>query len=938
MNSERWQKVKVLYSKAISLEPDQREQFLSDACGNDLELKREIEILIESSDDAESFINSPAAEYFAGLIVEKDVRLETGEQVAHYEIISNIGEGGMGEVYLAHDTRLNRKVAIKLLAAHITEDEDRVRRFRQEAFATSALNHPNIITIYEIGQRQNRDFIATEFIEGKTLRSLLSEKTFSIAGILDIAAQIASGLAAAHEAGIIHRDIKPENIMIREDGLVKILDFGIVKYRPVEDGREVLIETAVGEVIGTAAYMSPEQARGLEIDARTDIWSLGVILYEMIAGKLPFEGKTKSDRIAAILEHEPEPLNKARRKVPSELERIVRRSLAKDREERYSEVALIAEDLQYLRETVSGAGPKPLILPSSRKSAFSQQFFLYAALAAVILIVGLAAVYFTGFGKTFWQSSNTKDQTLIEPSSQQLVSTFPGAHTQASFSPNGNRIAFLNEISGVQQIWVKDLNGGDPIQITSEKMPVARPRWSPVGNEILYVQGSGAERGIILITPADKEPRKIIQGGRNPDWSWDGKKIVFERGFDIWTANKDGSDQRRVEGVPQTDLLWADRFPAISPDGSTIAFFQNDKGPMGDYWLIPAEGGQAKRLTSDRIFGGAAAWMPSGTHIIFPSKRGGSMTLWKISAEGGQPEPVLSSPGEDTEPTVSRDGRKLIYTNTRKNNTLMLTDAKSGKSRPMKESRFDIVYPSFSPDGSAVAFFQVDEKGDLHIYAIGTDGKNLRQITKGEGERNLHPQWSDDGKTIYFYQIHPELSFRKVPAEGGESIELIKGWEWSTHNHAQVSPDGTKIIYTKMDRGRPAATMMRDISTGKETSFITTIRQMRWSHSGKFIAGMASDNIMICSIADNLCKKIAGGLRPKWSGDDSKIYYQTYPDTLRKIIWEISPEGGIAKKVAELKPMDIYNPFYAVSSKGEIAWTKFEQSKSELWLVDFVVE
>src|SRR4030095_5483628 len=237
----------------------------------------------------------------------------------------------MGEVYLAKDARLNRQVALKLLATQITEDKNRVSRFRQEAFATSALNHPSIVTIYEIGEWQGSDFIATEFVDGITLRSLLGKKKTSVSEALDLALQIAGALSAAHGAGIIHRDIKPENIMIRRDGLVKILDFGIAKYMPSGNGHRALVETGVGEVIGTAAYMSPEQTRGLEIDQRTDIWSLGVILYEMVAGKLPFPGKTNSARIAAILEHEPVPLTKTRHKVPSELEQITYRALAKNK-------------------------------------------------------------------------------------------------------------------------------------------------------------------------------------------------------------------------------------------------------------------------------------------------------------------------------------------------------------------------------------------------------------------------------------------------------------------------------------------------------------------------------------------------------------------------------------------------------------------------------
>src|SRR5688572_1807970 len=351
MSNGEWKKAKEIFGEALGVAPQNRAGFLDKACGDDEPLRREVESLLSSHESAGSFMETPAVAKVAAVIEAETKHLERGLNFGHYEIIEQIGEGGMGEVYLAKDTRLNRQVALKLLAAHISEDENRASRFRQEAFATSALNHPNIVTIYEIGEWQGRDFIATEFVDGMTVRSLLGKKKTSVSEALDLTLQIAGALSAAHGAGIVHRDIKPENIMIRGDGLVKILDFGIAKYMPSENGRRALVETEVGEVIGTVAYMSPEQARGLEIDQRTDIWSLGVILYEMITGKLPFPGKTKSDRIAAILEHEPVPLTKIRRKVPPELERIMGRALAKNKKDRYANAADLAEDLRRLRET-----------------------------------------------------------------------------------------------------------------------------------------------------------------------------------------------------------------------------------------------------------------------------------------------------------------------------------------------------------------------------------------------------------------------------------------------------------------------------------------------------------------------------------------------------------------------------------------------------------
>ena len=449
MKNDDWEKAKRIFGDAIKVAPGERPRFLDEVCDDDTDTRREVESLLASFDDAESFMESPAVGEIAGQIMTQNEKPESGERVGHYEIIEQIGEGGMGEVYLAKDSRLNRSVALKLLAARITEDKNRVSRFRQEAFATSALNHPNIVTIYEIGEWRGRDFIVTEFIEGMTLRDVLREKKLSISEALDIALQTASALAAAHGAGIVHRDIKPENIMIRPDGLVKVLDFGIAKYLP-SDEHHALVETEVGEVIGTAAYMSPEQARGLEIDARTDVWSLGVILYEMIARKLPFAGQTKSDRIAAILEREPAPLSKARRQIPPQLEQIVSRALTKEKKERYAEMAEMAEDLSRLRHVTGDKRPAAFVLPA-RKSAAPRRVYLYAALAA--LLVGVI-----GFGWYFFYS----EKTALSADGKKSVAVLPfvnaGNDPNAEYLSDGITESVINSLSQISGLKVMSRN------------------------------------------------------------------------------------------------------------------------------------------------------------------------------------------------------------------------------------------------------------------------------------------------------------------------------------------------------------------------------------------------------------------------------------------------------------------------------------------------
>jgi serine/threonine-protein kinase len=366
MDAKLWGKIKEIYDRALDLGGDERQVFLAEACGDHDDLRREVESLLAAHDDAGQFLQSPAVEIAAREIVADEVPSPApqliGRELANYRIVSLLGRGGMGEVYLAEDKRLHRKVALKMLPAQFTNDVERVRRFEREASAASATNHPNIITIHEIGQSSIEEdgahFIVTEFIDGQTLRQRMQAAKLSLNEVVDVAIQIAQALEAAHSAGIIHRDIKPENVMVRRDGLVKVLDFGLAKLteqqQPIpgkggidsEAATLAKVSTDPGTVMGTASYMSPEQARGLKVDARTDIFSLGVALYEMIAGSPPFDGVNALDVIGAILQKEPAPISQIAAEAPIELESIVGKALRKDREERYQSARELLIDLK----------------------------------------------------------------------------------------------------------------------------------------------------------------------------------------------------------------------------------------------------------------------------------------------------------------------------------------------------------------------------------------------------------------------------------------------------------------------------------------------------------------------------------------------------------------------------------------------------------------
>lgn len=369
MKPERWEQIDQLLQSALARVPQERSAFLAQACGDDELLRSEVESLIASHDDANNFLNTPMSQLAADF-VNGQARLTTGQKIGHYKIIRSLGRGGMGEVYLAEDPRLGRKIALKLLPAYLMNDTSRLRRFEQEARAASSLNHPNIVTVYEIGEADGHHFIANEFIDGITLRERMTEaRTASdetpvistklrLSETLDIAVQIAEALAAAHDAGIVHRDIKPENIMVRRDGYVKVLDFGVAKSTGIgcehmPSDLPTQIKTTPGALVGTVVYMSPEQARGLPVDARTDIWSLGVVLYEMLVGHVPFAGPSTSDILVSILEHEPQPLISAARDTPETLEFIVEKTLTKNREERYHTSRELLADLRRLKERLA---------------------------------------------------------------------------------------------------------------------------------------------------------------------------------------------------------------------------------------------------------------------------------------------------------------------------------------------------------------------------------------------------------------------------------------------------------------------------------------------------------------------------------------------------------------------------------------------------------
>jgi serine/threonine protein kinase/TolB-like protein/Tfp pilus assembly protein PilF len=402
MTPERLQQIEELFHSALALEPSERAELLAQACDGDEALRTEVESLLRSHNLSESFIEQPAADVAAELLAGGQARLEAGQTINHYRVIASLGAGGMGEVYLAKDQKLDRQVAIKILNEKFSRDESNLKRFVREAKAASALNHPNILVIHEIGESEGAHYIVSEFVEGQTLREVLTQSQMSLEEVLDVSIQIAGALSAAHGAHLVHRDIKPENVMVRPDGYVKVLDFGLAKLVEQEntfglgDGIS-RNQTAKGMILGTVNYMSPEQAKGEEVDEQTDIFSLGVVMYEMIGGETPFAGNSMAETFANLINAEPRPLSPLDSDVPDELKRIVAKTLHKNKDERYQTMKDLLADLKVVRETATYEGKLEKAQANGTTYAFLQTLRRHKVPAAVALAALLMSAIGLGY-------------------------------------------------------------------------------------------------------------------------------------------------------------------------------------------------------------------------------------------------------------------------------------------------------------------------------------------------------------------------------------------------------------------------------------------------------------------------------------------------------------------------------------------------------------
>ncbi|HXX21760.1 MAG TPA: protein kinase, partial [Terriglobia bacterium] len=756
-------------------------------------------------------------------------------------------------------------------------------------------------TIHDIGEHEGQPFIVMQFLEGQTLKHHIGTKPLKTEELLDLAIQIADALDAAHSKGIIHRDVKPANIFVTNRGQAKILDFGLAKVVPQRagpgetagstQGGESL--TGTGAVLGTVEYMSPEQVRAEEVDQRTDLFSFGLVLYEMATGRRAFAGDSPGSIFEAILIRAPIPALRINPELPPELEKIIEKSLQKDRKLRYQTAADLKADLERLKLETETARAVAAVSRRRKERALIERRYskrwVVIALAGVALIAVIAgAVWFHFF----------RPGSKVAGPPMRIVpfTSFPGHQEYARFSPDGNQIAFGwdGEREDNRDIYVKLIGTEKPLRLTTDPASDNKPAWSPDGRYIAFRRHSESEDGIYVVPALGGPERKLhtptlgtLSWFESLDWSPDGKYLAYvDRQPEqapptlFLLAVEDPDDQRPL--TTPADHQWADFDPLFSPDGKTVAFARRyGEADAADLFLVRLAAGKPKRLTFDNGVVNGHAWTPDGAYIIFSSDRlGGAARLWKVSASGGQPEPLSVGQDGAKEPSLSRDGRRLAYTqgNTNVNIWRYEVSRTAGGSAPPTKliaSAYSNLAPQFSPDGKRIVFastrsgtseiwvcesdgsnprqltfsgrwagtprwspdgqqiaFDSSPQGHLGIYVVSAEGGQPRPLT-ADASNNSVASWSRDGKWIYFASDRTgALQVWKMPAEGGQPVQVTK----KGGQAAFESPDGKTLYYAK---GLEVPGIWKvPVEGGKETPVLAQLAPVYWGYWGLTAEGI----------------------------------------------------------------------------------------------------
>lgn len=873
-----------------------------------------------------------------------------GEKLGDYRILRKIGSGGMGDVYAAEDTKLGREVAMKVLPPAVASDRERLTRFQREARVIAALEHPNIVTLYSIDHVDESHFITMELVSGTTLSEAIPKRGFPLDRFFELAIPLADAVGAAHERGVTHRDLKPSNVMVAEDGTIRILDFGLAKLRQeffaIDEISDAATDTQTeeGKVLGTVAYMSPEQAEGRVIDHRSDIFSMGIILYEMATGAHPFHGDTKNSMISSIIKDSPASVTDLKRALPRHLGRIIKLSLEKDPGNRYQSAWDVRNELEGLRAEVESGELELLGRPTELTGP--RRALKYVAGAAV-----LVAAVALGYSLSFLIGGGTDTGAVPVVQSVGRVTDAHDEEWYPSLSPDGEDLVYARAAGGDWDIFRQRVEGANPVNLTEDSVvDDTQPAFSPNGRMIAFRSDRGGG-GIFVMGATGESPKRVVDSGYNPSWSPDGREVLYATeeiagpgrlgaGSELWAVDHQSGAKRRIYASDAVQPCW-------SPGGYRIAFWTSEGGNQ-EVWTIAADGSSPVRVTESPAVDWNPVWSPDGSYLYFLSDRSGIQSLWRvrIDEQSGRVEGVPASVGAIRVSgffSISRDGRRVAFSSgeDRVNLQRLTLDPTSesieGEPEWLTRGVSASYFPAPSPDDRLLAYVRLQPQFDLSVLPLGSGGP-AQHLTDDEfQERN--PTWSPDGAQIYFFTDRSgSFEIWRVNPDGSDPQQLTDYSE-KTVGFPVISPDGSQLAYTVYP---DATSFIQDLGSDDPPLPLPLIQEpglgfqpSSWSRDGSGIVGNPvsesglEEGIYAYSVATGEYQMLAEvGHYPLFLSDSRRILF--WHD--EKLLLLDSASGETKEILAASEDLDLMSTF-SLSWDDRHIYTVRGEILTDIWLM-----